>query len=93
MGLLVGRRMSRPVGRLVGRLVRRIAFANERTLFCAAGRALALNRDVLYRDALNRAALNRAALAANKRALLRPVARALIRNRPLPTAERQPPEK
>ena len=130
------------VGRLVGRLVRRIAFGNERTLFCAAGRALALNRDVLYRDALNRAALNRAAhnraalnrlalnllplhertlcaagralalnrdvlyrdalnraalnraaLAANKRALLRPVARALIRNRPLPTAERQPPEK
>ena len=61
VGLLVGRRMSRPVGRLVGRLVRRIAFANERTLFCAAGRALALNRDVLYRDALNRAALNRAA--------------------------------
>ena len=93
VGLLVGRRMSRPVGRLVGRLVRRIAFGNERTLFCAAGRALALNRDVLYRDALNRAALNRAALAANKRALLRPVARALIRNRPLPTAERQPPEK
>ena len=98
VGLLFGRRMGRPVGRLVGLPVRRIAFANKRTLFCTAGRALALNRDVLYRDALNRAALNRAALnraalPANKRTLLRAVARALIPKRPLPTAERQRPEK
>ena len=62
-GLLVNCRIRHLLGRLVGRLV---------GLFCAAGRALALNRDVLYREALNRAALNRAALnrlALNRAAL------------------------